>query len=166
MRQKLIGALLILSSVLAACATPPASQPSAPSAPNPSGALTSPLVAAPAQANAPSGAPLIEIERSGGIAGKTVRTVVYANGALHINDAGTAQLGADAAQKLVADLDAAGFFTLQESYRSRCNDCFEYRITVHSPKQTKTISYVQDGQMPEEVAKVTTVLAMIQDQAK
>jgi hypothetical protein len=156
MQQKIKIVSIVLAGLLAACATPAASNPAAPSGP-----LNSPIAAAPAQANAPRGAPVIEIERSGGIAGKTEKTVMYANGELTINEATTARLGADAAQKLVADLDAAGFFALQGSYKSRCNDCFQVRVTVTNATQTKTVSYIEDGQLPDAVTKVITVLAAI-----
>ena len=156
MRQNLKFALIVWVGLLAACATSPAS-----SKPAATGPLNSPVVAAPAQANAPRGGPVIEIERSGGIAGKTEKTVVYANGELTLNEVATSQLGAGAAQKLVADLDAAGFFALEGSYRSRCNDCYQYRVTVTSPTQTKTVSYVEDGQLPDALTKVTAVLATI-----
>ena len=157
MRQKLLFICVMLTSQLAACAiAPPPPAASAPAKP-----LNSPTVTAPPPAAAPRGEPVIEIERSGGIAGKSSRTVVYANGELMVNNAATAQLGTSAAQKLVADLEAAGFFALQEGYRSRCNDCYQYRITVTGPTQTKTVSYVEDGKLPDDVMKVIAVLATI-----
>ena len=159
MQQKLIFVFTLLASLLAACATAPTASTSA----NPANSLNSPLVAVPAQANAPRGAVLLEIERSGGIAGKTERKVMYANGELTVNETTMAHLGSDAAQKLVADLTAAGFFTLQDSYRSRCNDCYQYRITLTSATQTKTVSYVEDGQLSAEVTKVINELKRINE---
>ncbi len=156
MQHKLKFVSMVLVGFLAACATPAASNPAAPS-----GALNSPLAAAPAQANAPRGGSVIEIERSGGIAGKTEKTVVYANGELTLNEVTTSQPGANAAQKWVADLDAAGFFALQGSYKSRCNDCFQVRVTITKAAQTKTMTYIEDGQLPDEVTKVANVLATI-----
>jgi Fe-S cluster biogenesis protein NfuA len=151
MQHKLKFVSMVLAGLLAACATPAASNPAAPSGP-----INSPIAAAPAQANnAPRGAPVIEIERSGGIAGKTEKTVVYANGELTLNEATTSQLGASAVQKWVADLDAAGFFALQGSYKSRCNDCFHVRVTVTNATQTKTVAYI------EEVTRVNNVLTTI-----
>ena len=88
---------------------------------------------------------------------------MYANGELTVNETTKAQLGADAAQKLVADLTTAGFFSLQDSYRSRCNDCYQYRITLTSATQTKTVSYVEDGQLPDALTKVINELKRINE---
>ncbi len=109
--------------------------------------------------------PVIVLERSGGFAGRTQTWTVYADGQV-VSGQGERQVAPELVSQFVAGLSALGFFNLQDAYgqNTQCRDCYNYRLTVNSGGQTKTVSFVDNpADMPlglgEAMEQLNSLLA-------
>jgi hypothetical protein len=122
--------LIIILGLLSACA--PAASPTATNQP----AATA---AAPGKE---SDQLMIHYKSSGGIAGKINEIAIYADGRIVTSEAGERQVDPALVTQLLADIQAAGFLELKESYGAlaMCNDCMSYEISVNDGGKMKKIT--------------------------
>ena len=87
----------------------------------------------------------IVVQRTGGLAGVSEQSSIYPDGRVLLPKGTQAQVSAAQVSALLATLDKAGFFTLQDSYGqgSQCADCFNYQLSVNSNGRSKTVSFVE-----------------------
>jgi hypothetical protein len=71
------------------------------------------------------------------------------------------QVDAQQISALLAALDKAGFYALQDSYgkNSPCRDCFNYQVSVNDNGRIKTVSFVEGaaGTPPELMAALKVI---------
>jgi hypothetical protein len=96
----------------------------------------------------------------GGFAPRNDLWTVYQNGLVRSNKGIEQNIGPHAVQKLLADLEALGYFVLDEKYDSpACADCFEYSILAYrGSDQPKAVFAVDDGKLPESLTKIVAVI--------
>jgi hypothetical protein len=96
----------------------------------------------------------------GGFAPRNDLWTVFQNGLVRSNKGIEQNIGPQAVQKLLADLEALGYFALDEKYDSpACADCFEYSILVYrGSDQPKAVFAVDDGKLPESLTKIVAVI--------
>ncbi len=132
-------------------------------APNPTAVPTS----KPIPTGAGSAGPVvIEVERTGGIAGTLQWWKVYASGQVQMGpQAATYQFPPEDVSNMVDQVIAAGFFDLENAYgtSSSCRDCFSTKITVTSGGKIKTVAIVEGaaGVPPEVTAVFTQVMSWL-----
>lgn len=100
---------------------------------------------------------VITYQMSGGFAGITQQWAIYADGRITRSDGREWQITPAEVEQLLADIKAAGFFDLGDSYMSlnTCCDRFTYVITVNSDDQTKTVTTIDAApNIPEGLSKV------------
>jgi len=148
--------------------TQPAAQPTTAATESPlppPGTTTSPLPT-PATAGSPLPAPdtstsplqapgpyaaAVVVQRTGGLAGVSEQWSIYPDGRVLSPKGTQSQVGAAQVSALLAALDKAGFFTLQDSYSqgsqgsqgSQCRDCYNYQLSVNNNRRSKTVSFVE-----------------------
>jgi hypothetical protein len=151
----LILAVCVL--VLAACATEPEPLLSP---------LASPLGAPGNEASSVSQSAVISYRRSGGIRGERTSWTLFADGRLTASTGKETKLSANEVQALAAALEEAGFFALQDTYRNlRCRDCFEVEVSLNHNGQRKTVVATDDGNLPEALSRVLSLLADVAQRA-
>src|SRR2546422_2568896 len=101
---------------------------------------------------------LIEYQRSGGIAGQTIRLVVQDNGAARLStlrDSTNLTIGADMLERLKNLVQSVRFDTLRAEYRPSHPgaDLFEYILT-HRGRRVR----LQDGAIPAELQPLIDLL--------
>jgi len=64
--------------------------------------------------------------------------------------------------KLMEQIDKAGFFNLQDNYQGAVPDAFAYTITVAEPDRTKTVMTSETSEMPQELQALIRQLDEIQ----
>jgi hypothetical protein len=99
----------------------------------------------------------------GGFAGRNDLWTIYQNGLVRSNKGVDQNVGAEAVQKLLADIEALGYFELNEKYENKgCADCFEYSILTYQNNkgqlQKKAVFAVEDGTLPESLTKVIAAI--------
>lgn len=104
-------------------------------------------------ASPPGSEPLVAYERSGGIAGQGVSYLVFADGRVlvtrHMPDGEQqvteASVEAEAVDRLIHELDTAGYFGLDGQYlpEDTCCDRFAYTLTVRTDDGTHTIEALE-----------------------
>jgi hypothetical protein len=133
---------LLLVGVLAACASPaPQTEPT----PRPAGEASA----------TPTGAfdVFIRYEKTGGFAGLSERWTITREGQVISETGEEHSAGPEQVEALSAELEALGFFELDDSYTpsGACNDCFNYTITVSRGEQVKTVAFVDSGEAPDRL---------------
>ena len=80
----------------------------------------------------------------------------------------SASVSADAVSALLTDIEQLGFYKLNDAYGrlSKCNDCYQYQLTVNGPAGSKTVTAVPEApDMPpaltQIIEKINTVLATL-----
>ena len=164
--------VLITAMGLVGCAVPPpaARAPAANTSPAAPVATPSPQPVKEAQGGLPikgGSDALITFSKHGGLKGGDDVWTVNAGGAVQAGKSVKGTLAPDTLKKLVADIEAAGFFDLQDSYKNaKCNDCFEYVITVNNNGKTKSVSAIDDGHLPPTLLKVLETLSTAFESAR
>jgi hypothetical protein len=100
---------------------------------------------------------VLELEQSGGIAGRIEKWTVYADGRIESSTGKSQRVPTEDIQQALTDLEEIGVYKLQDSYGmfTSCRDCFNLTLTVNNGSQVKTISAVEgDTNTPDEVWKV------------
>lgn len=100
---------------------------------------------------------VITYQMSGGFAGKTQQWAIYADGRITRSDGREWQITPAEVEQLLADIKAAGFFELGDSYMplNTCCDRITYTLTVKSDDQVKTVTTMDAApNVPEELSKV------------
>lgn len=108
--------------------------------------------------------PAIVYERSGGIAGAREEWAVYPDGRIVAPDDGKRTVPAPVVTGLVAGLEKAGFFELQDSYGAggSCRDCFTVALTVRSGAKVKKVTaVVEDVATPAEVKAIIEMVEKV-----
>jgi hypothetical protein len=157
-----IAVLLLLATLLGACAAEGPGSPPSSVLPTPVPATSvPPKLASPAQTPAPrllvtvSAAtispeapdagqalqPALVVRRTGGFAGGDEEWVIYADGRVRLPNGQHQQAEAEAVLRLLTQITKSGSFQLDDAAGgfSKCRDCFNYQITVSHEGQTKTI---------------------------
>ncbi len=97
---------------------------------------------------------VVTLQRTGGLAGVSQQWSIYPDGRVQLPNGTQSQLSADQVSALLAALDQAGFFALQDSYGQgdKCRDCFNYQLTVNDNGHSRTVSFVEGAaDTPPEV---------------
>ena len=103
---------------------------------------------------------IITFRRQGGLAGGEEMWTVNASGAVQSGKGAQGTMAADDLKKLMAEIEADGFFNLQDNYKNaKCNDCYEYQITVNNNGKLKSVTATDDGHLPPELTNVLGKLA-------
>lgn len=98
--------------------------------------------------------PVIVYERSGGIAGVREKWTVYPDGRVVTQAGRERRLAPEAVEALVAELERAGVFRLDNEYGvgGSCRDCFTATLTVRRDDMLKQVTAVlEDQATPAEV---------------
>ncbi len=111
---------------------------------------------------------VIEYRRSGGFRGVNEAWFIYSDGrvvAQGVGEKGTEkEFRVEAVQvaDLLRQIEAAGFFSLQSSYRARgaCCDRFTYELTVHGEGRSKTVTAIEAA--PEAPPALWDIIEQIQ----
>ncbi|PJF47590.1 MAG: hypothetical protein D6709_01425 [Chloroflexi bacterium] len=142
-------AVLCLIAWLAGCAVAPPPRPArTPAAPPP----------AATRASAESEIE-IAFQISGGIGGIERSWVIRGDGSVMDHNGKTYALPPAQVAQLLAELTAAGFFELDETYEDiACADCFAYSITVNDGQRAKRVRMLNGGQLPEQAQRVVGAL--------
>ncbi len=98
------------------------------------------------KANIPDDAAIV-FHRSGGIAGVDEQWTVYRDGRVVANDGRAWQITAEQVEQLLADIEALGFFQLDNDFTpfDTCCDRFTYSLTVHNDDMVKTVTTIDDA---------------------
>jgi len=113
--------------------------------------------------NEVGGAVLI-YERSGGLKGEMTKITFYADGRVESQDGTVTTVEASQVLGLLRDIEALGFFDLEDSYGkfSPCNDCFTHTVTVITSDRSKTVTAKDGNEAPQEfwsiVSKIVALL--------
>jgi len=145
---------LLIAILLAGCASVAQSTTTGK---GPLDAQATPTAGAVSQPTPDQGAPVIVMERSGGIAGIHNKWTIYANGQVVMAGQVVRTLTADQVNSTLADIQKLGFFELQADYskNSNCMDCFLDNVTINSGGNSKTVTAVEgDTRTPAEFLKV------------
>jgi hypothetical protein len=139
--MRTLWVILLMAVVLAGCASPaPVAEPS------------------PAPAGTPVGEfdMFIRYEKTGGFAGLSERWTVTREGQVISETGEEHSASPEQVEALAAELEALGFFELEDSYTpsGACNDCFNYTITVSRGEQVKTVAFVDSGEAPDRLYEV------------
>jgi hypothetical protein len=94
----------------------------------------------------------------GGIAGRNDMWTIYQSGLVRSNKGIDQNVGSEVVQKLLADIEALGYFDLNEQYRANCADCFEYSILAYKGDNKKAVRAMDDGSLPESLMKVVAAI--------
>ncbi len=94
----------------------------------------------------------------GGIAGRNDMWTIYQSGLVRSNKGIDQNVGPEVVQKLLADIEALGYFDLNEQYRANCADCFEYSILAYKGDNKKAVRAMDDGSLPESLMKVVAAI--------
>ncbi len=154
MRKGLI--LLLIAILLAGCA---GAAQSTTTGKGPVDDQTSPTPGGVSQPTPDQGAPVIIMEKSGGLAGVHQKWALYASGQVVSAGQVIRLVTADQVKAALADIRKAGFYDLQADYRqaSTCNDCFLYTVSVNSGGNSKTVTGVDgDAHTPAEFLQVVS----------
>ena len=95
----------------------------------------------------------------GGVAGRNDMWTIYEGGQIRSNKGIDQNVGPEVVQKLLADIDALGYFALDEKYESPgCADCFRYSILAYREDDKKAVLAVDDGKLPESLTKIVALI--------
>ncbi len=104
---------------------------------------------------------LVVFERSGGYAGLLQQWTIYTDGRIDMPDGSQKQVGTEQIEALLAAIQSANVFALNDSYipADSCCDQFSYTITMHLDDGVKRIDTIDNA--PKQPEQVTAVLNTI-----
>jgi hypothetical protein len=110
------------------------------------------------KANVPNDVVII-FHRGGGFAGVNEQWTIYRDGRITANDGREWQITADQVEQLLIDIEALGFFELNDTYMplDTCCDRFTYEVTVHKDNKANTVTTIDAApNVPPELQQIIT----------
>ncbi|BCX02204.1 MAG: hypothetical protein KatS3mg053_0142 [Candidatus Roseilinea sp.] len=101
----------------------------------------------------------ITFQISGGIGGIEQSWVIRDDGSVSDKTGKTYAVAPERVARLLNEVTAAGFFELDAAYEDiACADCFAYAITINDGKQSKRVTMLDGGQLPDRAKRVIELL--------
>jgi hypothetical protein len=92
---------------------------------------------------------IIVYQREGGFAGRSEKWTFYPTGRIVAGDGTEWQVPAEQVKPLFDLAESPDFWNLNDSYPANaCADCYVHTLTVYQKGETKTVTFVEDGDLP------------------
>jgi hypothetical protein len=88
---------------------------------------------------------VVVLRRTGGFAGVNDEYTIYTDGNISLPKGKETQVSSEDVVQLLDKIQELGFFEMEASYGklSKCNDCFNYSLSVDWDGQQKTVTAVE-----------------------